>query len=254
MRLLIAMGLICGLCSLGLYATAQRKGGESCEKDSECATGKCRSNKTCDPCPDRDNCPPPGECSSSDYSSYAGEVHKVCDKERSCERVTSFNDKEARYGALMERFENGESCLKARDNVMQRCFKGGDRRHQDERRAVSDVRDTCKSLIDTKKGKYLLYTCSDSDLESYDRKIESACRKDNIVCTESKNSDKIDCRKLEDKIKTGGECKSARTEAADRCFDGRWNWRRQADREGSDAALETCKDVLRYKQDNKLCL
>ena len=25
MRLLIAMGLICGLCSLGLYATAQKK-------------------------------------------------------------------------------------------------------------------------------------------------------------------------------------------------------------------------------------
>src|SRR6266498_2349951 len=101
---------------------AQKKGGEQCEKDSDWETNSCRSG-TCDPCPDRNNCPSPGTCSQSELDSYQGEVTRWCKgPDRSC-GSEAYDNSEVDCGSLKARLEVGEKCIKARDDVMNRCFK-----------------------------------------------------------------------------------------------------------------------------------
>jgi predicted nucleic-acid-binding Zn-ribbon protein len=151
------------------------------------------------------------------------------------------------------RLKNNNGCINARSELMDRCFKSGDDTHRNERVRVTEDRDKCNSLIDTKKGKYLLYTCSQSDYESYDRNIGSTCRKDDITCSESLNDDPIDCRKIEDKISAGGKCISARSEMTSRCFDGRWNWKRQSSKEADELLIGKCTELLKHKKNKSLC-
>jgi hypothetical protein len=246
---LVVVGMLCGFVFL---AWAQKKGGEKCEKDSDCQTNKCSSG-TCDPCPDRNNCPPPGTCSQSDHDSYGRNQDQVCDKPRSCLKVTDFNEQEAPFGELDSRLKLNNACINARTEVMDKCFKTGDDNHRRVRETVITDRDKCTSLIDTKKGKYLLYTCSQSDYESYDRNIASSCRKDDLTCPESTNDDPVDCRKIEDRITAGGKCIAARTEMASRCFDNRWNWKRQSSREADELLINKCVEVLKHKKSKSLC-
>lgn len=230
---------------------AQKKGGEPCEKDSDCQTKACSSGK-CDPCPDRNNCPPPGTCSDSELSSYRDQVTKWCKNEpRSCIEW-DFNEQEVDCSKLKARLEINENCLKARDDVMQRCFKGGDDAHRKERENVADVRNRCNDLIRHKKGLNVCYECSDSDYNSYRDDVRRACEK-TVACDERKDDSKVDCSKLEDKYKNAQECLKAQEYIKDRCFNGYRSSRRQIRKDESEKNISYCKEVWDYKKDKQLC-
>lgn len=249
-----ALLVVCLLAGAGVYAWAQKKGNEKCANDSECETKKCRSDGTCDPCPDRDNCPKPGTCTLSDHDSLQSKKDDACNKERSCSSVADFNDKEVSFDVLDERLKINNSCISARTEIMDKCYKGGDRRHVEERTKVYEVRDRCTSLIDTKKGKYLAFFCSQSNYESYDRSIDSECRsKDDYTCSESLNDDPIDCGKVESRISAGEKCVKARDEMVYRCFDNRWNYIRLNKKQETEGAISKCKELLKHKKDKSRC-
>lgn len=232
-------------------ADAQKKGGEHCEKDSECETKVCSSGK-CDPCPDRNNCPPPGTCSDSEQSSYQNEVTRWCKgPERKCPD-SSFNEDEIDCSDLKARFEVAENCVKARDDAMQRCFKGGDDRHRNERSTAAGVRDHCRELTSYKRGVHACYHCSHSDYDSYRNDQRRACEKP-MNCDERRDDAKVHCSKIEEKWQNGKECLKAQNYTVDRCFDGRRNSRRERWQKEAERAVENCKEVLDYKRDKKLC-
>jgi len=247
--------LVVGLVSLVAYdARAEKKGNEKCASDGECETKKCRSDGTCDPCPDRQNCPPPGTCSQSDADSLQRNKNDTCNRERSCASVADFNDGEVAFEVLNERLKINNACINARTELMDRCYKGGNDAHVDERRNVVEVRDKCAALIDYKKGKYLAFWCSQGDYDSYSRNIDSACRnKDDYTCAESQNSDQIDCGKTESRISAGLGCLKAREELVNRGFDGRWNYIRLNKKQETEGAMSRCKELLAYKKDKSLC-
>jgi hypothetical protein len=38
-----------------------------------------------------------------------------------------------------------------------------------------------------------------------------------------------------------------------RCFDGRWNWKRQSLKENDERTLNKCVEVLKHKKGKSLC-
>lgn len=243
--------IICILLALSTIAEAQKKGGERCEKDSECELKVCSSGK-CDPCPDRNNCPPPGMCSESDLASYRRDVEKYCKElDRKCSHV-QFSEDETDCSDLKARFEVAEKCVKARDDVMQRCFKGGDDAHVTERRNATEVREQCREMISYKRGVNACYNCSPSDYNSYREDQRRACDK-TIICEERKDDAKVNCSKIEEKWQNGKECQKAQEYIVGRCFDGRRNSRRERWRQDAERAVDNCKEVLDYKRDKKIC-
>lgn len=232
-------------------ADAQKKDGDRCEKDSECETKVCSSGK-CDPCPDRNNCPPPGTCSESELSGYRNEVTRYCKgPERSC-KDEQFNEDEEDCGDLKARLESADYCVRARDDVMQRCFKGGDDNHRRERQTCADVRDRCREMISYKRGVNSCYSCSPSDYRSYREDQRRACDK-TVTCDDRKDDAKVNCGKLEEKWQNGKECLKAQNYILERCFDSRRNSRRERWHREAERAVEHCKDVLDYKREKKLC-
>jgi hypothetical protein len=253
MRRAMVLLAVCLVSGGALLAWAQKKGGEKCTSDSDCETKKCNSG-TCDPCPDRNNCPPPGTCSASDQESLQRNKNDTCNKERSCTKIADFNDNEVSFDALNERLKINNACINARTELMDKCFKGGDDAHVNERRNVVEVRDKCTSLIDYKKGKSLAFFGSQSDYDSYERSIDSACRsKDDYTCSESQNDEKIDCSKVESRISAGEKCVKAREDIVYRMFDNRSNYIRLNRKQETEAAISKCKDLLKFKKDKSLC-
>lgn len=249
----VGVVLMCLILTLAAEARAQKKGGETCEKDSECATNVCASGK-CDPCPDRSNCPPPGTCSDSDYGSFRDEVERWCKgPERSCQSIAGFDETEVDCSDLKARLEVAEKCVKARDDVMSHCFKGGDDAHQKERSNAADVRNSCQELIRHKQGVNSCYDCSPSDYSSYTDDLRRACDK-TTSCDESKDETKVECNKIEEKWNNAKECLNARNYIVDRCLGGHRNSKRELSKQKSEAAIANCKEVLDYKRDKKLCL
>ena len=119
---------------------------------------------------------------------------------------------------------------------------------------VVEVRYKCTSLIDYKKGKYLAFFCSQSDYDSYDRSIDSACRsKDDYTCSESLDDDPTDCSKIESRISTGEQCVKAREEMVYRAFDNHWNYIRLNKKQETEGAISKCKELLKHKKDKSLC-
>ena len=74
-----------------------------------------------------------------------------------------------------------------------------------------------------------------------------------MTCTESTNDDPVDCRKIEARISAANQCLSARADMTSRCFDGRWNWKRQSLKEETELMLRKCTEVLNHKKNKSLC-
>jgi hypothetical protein len=214
---------------------------------------RCRSDGTCDPCPDRNNCPPPGTCDSSKAYRLQENKNNTCDKERGCSKIADFNDKEVGFDELNDRLKNNNACINARTELMDTCYKGGDDTHVNERRNIERVRDACTSLIDYKKGKSFAYFCSQRDYESYYNNVGSGCRSDDYTCSESQNSDPIDCSKIESHISAGEKCVKVREEIVYRCFDNRWNYIRLNHKQETESTTSRCRELLKYKKDKSLC-
>jgi Novel toxin 16 len=232
-----------------------KKGGETCSRDAECETAKCSSGK-CDPCPDRNKCPPPGVCTRSELDRYQAEVTRWCKElRRGCQDIGKLtNDQEVPANEIKARLEVAGRCVKARDEAMNRCFKGGDDNHREERRNARVVVDYCEELLRVKLGKSLAYTCSESDYRSYTAKVDRACNDTRkYTCTAKKDKDVVDCRALESAHEAAEDCVTAYRELGSRCFGGKLGWVREKKRQEAEAAQKQCKDVHEYKKSNKAC-
>jgi hypothetical protein len=233
-------------------ADGPKKGGETCKDNDECQTNVCDDGK-CDPCPDRNNCPPPGTCTEDDLRTKQEQVDELCkseDRPNSC--PGAFDQKDISCVHLKEMKKNGELCVQARNTVMNDCFKTGNDSHREQRDTVQDNVKHCQEMIDYKTGVGACFSCSDSDYQEYEGKRRDACAKDRI-CEEEENDEKIDCDKIEEKIKNSQGCIDSVKELVDECFDGKEKTDRQTLREKSESAAEHCKEVLEYKKDKKLC-
>jgi hypothetical protein len=241
-----------GLLAIAWYsAHAASRGGEPCTQNSDCETNACVDGK-CDPCPDADHCPPPGKCSDSEHSSLKYEVGKACKSDPFTCKSWNTDENEADGSELLLRLQRGENCLKAREEIMQRCFKGGDSTHQSSRNDVRTARDFCRDVIDYKKGKSVAYTCSSSDYESYGRDVQRACSQD-LVCEGSKDDAKVDCARLEERGRNNRACLDAADYIVSRCFNGNRSDRRRDKRTKTEEKQRNCADLLDYKKSHDAC-
>lgn len=233
------------------------RGGEYCTEHDQCLDGKCdKSRHECERCPSRgeETCHFPGTCDASDARTMQEAVHRICDTGcSSCQELGSTsNQREVQCQPILRTIETCEKCLEARDRLMQQCYRGGDDRHTQHRRAVAENRDRCKDLLGAKKGNNLCISCSQSDYESYDRDKRQACEKKH-ECDEQQNDAQVDCRSIEDRYNHGKECLKAIEYLKDRCFDGRMSSFRLSERQEVEKRTEHCKNVLEYKKDKKYC-
>src|SRR5215831_20625506 len=236
------------IAATGGPAYAQKKGGEKCEKDSDCETKACKSG-TCDPCPDRYyNCPAPGLCSESDHRSYQSEVDKWCKgPERSCS-AENYDNTEVDCGSLKARLEAGNYCAKARETINNKCFNGGDTDHVNAQRQAQDTRDRCNDMIRYKQGLYVCYSCSPSDYKYYSDSVASYCGRQPQQCDDRKDDVKVDCRKISDILANAQSCKAAQAEFVSRCFSGYASAIRLVRQQENEGRIGNCKDVLEYKR------
>jgi hypothetical protein len=248
----VAVAAFALIAALVLHAWAAKKGGETCEQNSDCETNTCTSGK-CDPCPDRNNCPPPGTCTQSRHDTLAANKDTTCNQTRACTKVTDFNEEEASLPTLSSYLAINNACINARSEIMDECFKHGDDVHQRARSAVVTVRDDCESLIKTKGGKYLLYSCTQSDYDYYNRDIAAECRREDMTCSESSNDELIDCGAVEKRLAAAEKCAIKQDTAVSKCFEGRWNWRREKDKQAVGDAHRKCSELLLYKKAKSLC-
>jgi hypothetical protein len=232
---------------------AAKKGGEPCADNSECETQVCKDG-TCDPCPDPEsNCPKPGMCTWSDYRDLRSKVGPACKSSKlTCVDDWSKDDNEADCNELQRRKEQADKCATARDDLMQRCFKGGNSKHREERDNAKKARDWCQELSEYKKGKNICYTCSQSDYESYNRDVRNACSRE-LVCDERKDDSKVDCSRIDDRARNGQACLEAADYIVTRCFNGNRSDARQRKRDKTDEKRNNCREVLDYKKSNDLC-
>jgi hypothetical protein len=98
-----------------------------------------------DPCPDRNNCPPPGTCTSSRLSSMQSAKDSACNRSRSCQQPSASS--KADCGEYKEFIQRNEECIQKRNDIMSECFKGGNDSHRDERDNVVRVLNDCKKAL-----------------------------------------------------------------------------------------------------------
>ena len=78
----------------------------------------------------RSDCPP------EELAALQKQVHAICDQPRRCERITDCLE-------LYRRVEINRECLKARQNIMDKCFRGGDPSHRQQAEEVRRTLNEC---------------------------------------------------------------------------------------------------------------
>ena len=116
-----------------------KKTGEKCKGDGDCATGHCHSKRNGDQvCVD---------CSKKEIGDFLGIKDRFCKKEPiSCDKLTLDDD----ISAFESRISNGDRCIGARNAENQRCFRGGDPGHNTAVKQVEKARTNCKKKLDDK--------------------------------------------------------------------------------------------------------
>lgn len=80
---------------------------------------------------------PPGNCSQDHYDYLKEQKGLACNVKRSC------NAQVDTCAEIMGKMVNNNACINARNDVMNQCFNGGDKRHQLERENARDVLGDC---------------------------------------------------------------------------------------------------------------
>jgi len=227
-----------------------KKGGEPCESGAECETGVCKDEK-CDPCPSRENCPPPGVCAEKDYQELRGQKGEACGREHSCPvPKNADNDDELDCTPLLMKRANAQACVDARVKIMDDCFMGGNQAHIEALSQPRRAYQKCDGLIEVKMRRNACYQCSEySDLST---KAEGACSRP-TECLEQKVDTKADSQSMRAKIKAAGECRDAQTALAAACFNSNSSERRLEVLRGVGRHEAHCRDVLDFKEGKKLC-
>lgn len=226
-----------------------KKGRESCESDAECETKVCQ-NGACHPCPDRENCPPPGICDEDTHQTLQGEKDKACDKKRACPDVKPGNVQDAdcrRYTAFRT---NGKECVDARRAVMDKCFEGGNSKHVGLLAEAQEVLDGCSAYIEHKMDLNLCYECDNFD--SLRKQADEACGAP-TQCVEKKDGAKADCSSMRKKIQAADLCTKRQDELAVACFNSGYSAKRGEARRAASGNATHCRDVLDFKEGKMLC-
>ena len=244
-----SMSIILGAWLVGAVMTAWAAGGskqtaEACNDDNECSRGHCYKkqdgNKVC------------VDCSPSEISDYRGQVQRYCkDEPTGCTSIPQGEEVSENYFKV--RIENGERCIRARSDENSRCWGGGDQGHKDAVDGAQRAKKNCYDEQNTRKGNGGIYTCSDSTYQDRSNAVNSTCSADGNACLEFKKDDAVvDCSKIEDAIKATDKCVDAIQRLQSDCLP---RLARKRENQFSDAKTkyDTCKDVLGYKKDKKLC-
>jgi len=240
--------LVGGWC-LAAAVTAFASGGakktaETCTDDSECARGHCYTKKNGDKvCVD---------CSPSTISDYRGQIKRFCkDEPRKCDNIPATEEASEDYFKI--RIENGERCITARDRENRECWDGADAGHREQLDDAEKVKKNCYDELNTRRGNGGIYTCSESTYSSRASDANNACSSYGNACDEwSKDDTVVDCGKIESTRDTVNKCIEAVERLDSDCLP-RLSSRRESQFGKAKKAYDTCKEILDFKKDKKLC-
>lgn len=242
----LAIGAWIVALGITVYAAGgSKRTSEECKDDNECARGHCyqRKNSSQKVCVD---------CSASTISDFRGQTDRYCkDEPRSCDSIPRTSEVSDRYFTV--RIENGDRCIAARKNEASQCWDGGDQTHRDVVNQAERARKTCYDEQYTRRGTGGVYECSDSTYSDRAREADDACAAVNRGCEEWSKDDKVvNCRDLEDAMARANRCVVGVERLDSDCLP-RLSSHREGQFSRGKRAYDHCKDVLAYKNSNKLC-
>jgi hypothetical protein len=113
-------------------------------------------------CPYRDQCLPPGECKRSNQRPMQEAKDEACGKPRACSLPRAPRDpqkvedsEKINCGQIEDLISNGQRCIDRRVDLMRRCFRGGDSKHEDEVAKVDRNVNECKAALSFAKSQNL---------------------------------------------------------------------------------------------------
>lgn len=228
-----------------VYAgSGDKKTAETCSNDDECSRGHCHTKENGDKvCVD---------CSSSSISDFRGQIQRYCkDEPRKCTDVPNLEEASESYFTL--RIENAERCIAARDRENRECWNGGDNDHKEALNDAEKSRKSCYDELNTRKGNGGIYECSDSTYSSRASDIENACKSYGRACEGwSKDEKEVSCSEIEDAMKKTAKCVEGVERIDSDCLP-RLSSYRESQFSKAKKAFDSCKEVLDYKRDKKLC-
>lgn len=234
---------------VGLVLTAYASGGpkrtaEACTDDSECNRGHCYTKK--------DNSKVCVDCSPSEISDYRGQIQRYCkDEPTGCTSIPQGEEVSEAYFTI--RIDNGDRCIRARSEENSRCWDGGDSGHRTAVEEAEKAKKTCYDELSTRKGNGGIYTCPDSTYKDRSDAANSACSSYGNACSEFRKDDvAVDCSKIEDAMKATNKCVENMERLDSDCLP-RLTRRRENQFGEAKKAYDTCKEILDYKKDKKLC-
>jgi len=243
------MSVVVGICiavvAISSYAGGPKKTTESCTKDDDCSRGHCYTKQTTGDkvCVD---------CTSSEIGNYRGQIQRFCkDEPRGCTNIPATEEVAEDYFKM--RVDNGERCIAARDSENRACWNGGDSGHRDAVDQAERAKRNCYDELNTRKGNGGIYTCSDSTYSSRVSDVNNACNAYGRACDEWSKDDKVvECSKIEDAMKATNRCVETVEKLDNDCLP-RLNRTRENQFGNAKRAYDTCKGILDYKKDKKLC-
>jgi len=245
----LAFGAVAAMAGITVYAAGGAKStSEKCATDDECKKGHCHTKKDGDKvCVD---------CSSQKIEDTRRMIEKYChdddrDYPRGCRDLPRTEEIAEKWFTL--RIENATTCINIRKDENSSCWDGGNPGHRDQVDQTEAARATCYKELNTRQGNGGIYDCSDSTYASLANDEAKACSSWGRGCQEwSTDSKEINCREVEDAMKKPLECTAA-IENLDRNCLPRLSSQRESQYSKAMKAVDYCKEVLRYKNDNKLC-
>ena len=243
------IGLLLGgwLATMATTASAgsgNKKTAETCSSDDECSRGHCHTKQNGDKvCVD---------CSAPSISDFRGQIQRYCkDEPRKCTDVPNLEEASESY--FTTRIENAERCIAARDRENRECWNGGDDVHKEALNDAEKNRKSCYDELNTRKGNGGIYECSDSTYSSRASDIEDACKSYGRACEAwSKDEKEASCSEIEDAMKKAAKCVAGVERIDSDCLP-RLSSYRESQFNKAKKAVGSCKEVLDYKRDKKLC-
>jgi len=221
-----------------------KKTAESCSDDSECNKGLCYTK--------RDSTKVCVDCSPSDINEYRRQIDRYCKQEpRACTDIPRTDETPESY--FQVRIDSGDRCVSARQNENSRCWDGADSGHKQAAEEAEKSRKNCHDELNTRKGNGGIYTCSDSTYADRSTAADASCKDYGKGCDAWSKDDKVvSCNEIEDAMKKTSKCVEAVERLDSDCIP-RMSNRRDAQFRDGKKAYDSCKEVLDYKKDKKLC-
>jgi hypothetical protein len=236
-----------GLAAAGLTVYAAggtKKTAATCATDDECARGPCHTkqdgNKVC------------VDCSSSEISSYRGQIQRFCkDEPTGCTSIPATDEVSEAYFTV--RLANIERCVDARKNENSKCWDGSDAGHREALDVAERTRKNCHDELSTRRGNGGTYECLDSTYSSRASEANTTCAAVAKGCEDWAKDDKVvNCREIEDAMTRAGKCVEAVERLDSDCLP-RLSRNRELQFARGKRAYDTCKEILAHKNSNKLC-